>query len=330
VRISILLFKDCIAFPSISAMELLSKADEVRAGLTGDPGPFFEIELVAAGRGRTIRAAHGLPVRCHRSMRDDPDTDLVLVPAFDGDVEAQLEANRPAVDWIRRAHDAGAHVASICTGAFALAEAGLLDGREATTHWSAQGLFAARYPQVRLRPDGIIVDQGRVCTSGGATSYLNLLMFLVEKYCGVDVARFSAKMFLIDVHKGSQAAYAIFSSQKDHDDDAVLHAQELIEERRQEPLQVTELAREVAVSPRNFARRFKAATGNTPLEYIQRVRVEAAKRDLENTRRPVSEIGTRVGYEDVGSFRKVFSRVTGVSPVEYRRRYRPMQAQGQA
>lgn len=324
MRVSVLVFQGCMAMPSIASVELLRKSDLIRSALTGNPEPFFEMELVSTGRNRTVRASHGFPVRCDRTVRDSPIADLVLVPAFDGDVLAQMQENRSAIDWVRKAYDLGAHVASICTGAFLLAEAGLLNGRASTTHWNSQDLFRCRYPQVKLLPERIIVDEGRVCTSGGATSFLNLLMYIVEKYCGPETARLASKMLLIDLHKGSQNPYAMLSAQKEHGDLEVLRAQAIIEECFREPLRVTALAREVAVSPRHFVRRFKSATGNTPSGYIQRVKVEAAKRALENGRKPISDVAVEVGYEDVASFRNIFSRVTGISPTEYRRRYYPL------
>lgn len=326
MRVSVLVFHDCIAMPSISAMELLRKTNLIQTATTGDSAPFFEVGLVAAGKSRVVSACHGFPVHCDKTLDDPLMADLALVPAFDGDVLAQLEENRAAVAWVRRAYDLGADVASMCTGAFLLAEAGLLDGHAATTHWNSQNLFRRRYPQVKLLPDRIVVDEGRVCTSGGATSFLNLVMYLVEKYCGPETARAASKMFLIDLHKGSQNRYAALSAQKDHDDQEVQRAQDLIEERSGEPLRVTDLAREVAISPRHFVRRFKAATGSTPFEYVQRMKVEAAKQALESSRRPISEVATDVGYADVASFRNIFRRVTGVSPLEYRRRYSPLLA----
>jgi transcriptional regulator GlxA family with amidase domain len=326
MRISVLVFRDCMAMISISAVELLRKSDLIRAAVTGDPTPFFEVELVAADTHPTVIASYGFPVRCDRTLSDPPITDLVVVPAFDDDVVAQMERNRAAVEWVRAAYDHGADVASVCTGAFVLAEAGLLDGRTATTHWNSQDLFHERYPKVKLLSDRIILDEGRVCTSGGAMSFLNLVMYVVQKYCGEETARVASKICLIDLHKGSQDSYAIISGRKDHADLEVRTAQALIEKRLHDSLRVTDLAREVAISPRHFVRRFKAATGSTPVEYMQRMKVEAAKRALENSRTPISEVAVEVGYEDTASFRMLFKRVAGVSPTEYRRRFSPLLA----
>jgi len=227
------------------------------------------------------------------------------------------------VPWLRRMSLAGADVASACTGAFLVAEAGLLDGKSATTHWAFQQQFRERYPRVRLEPQAIVVDQGRVITAGGATSFLSLSLYLVERFLGVEVARAASKMFLVDVNKSPQGAYAIFGTQKAHGDEGILKAQNAIESELTHWLSVEDLARRVAMSRRNFVRRFKSATGNAPREYMQRVRVEAAKRALENTTGSVSAIAGDLGYEDVVAFRRLFIRWAGLTPAEYRARYGP-------
>jgi transcriptional regulator GlxA family with amidase domain len=314
-------FEGCTSLAPIGPMEILLAAGRIHASMTGAKEPFFSVRLISLGA-NPVMCANGFPVQCHATIADVERTDLVIVPAFDGDVLSQLAANCACVPWVKRMHDGGADIASICTGAFVLAEAGLLDGRSATTHWMAQDLFRLRYPGVRLVPDQIVVDHGRICTSGGATSFLTLSAYLVEKYCGAETARTVAKIFLIDINKGPQTAYAIFSSQKNHGDSAVREAQELIEGDVTHALGIAELARRVAMSRRNFIRRFKAATGNTPLEYTQRVRIESAKHALETGSESVDAIAGRTGYEDPGSFRAVFKKITGVSPIEYRKRYR--------
>ena len=319
--VSVLVFDECTSLAPIGAMEILMTAGRMHAAGTGSKEPFFNVRLVSLGDNPVI-SANGFPVQCHATISSVQRTDLVIIPALDGDVLSQLTANVACVPWVRRMHDGGADVASICTGAFVLAEAGLLDGRTATTHWIAQDLFRRRYPSVRLAADQIVVDHGRICTSGGATSFLTLTVYLVEKYCGPETGHAVAKVFLIDINKGPQTAYAIFSSQKNHGDDAVRAAQDLIEADVSRAVSVSELAKRVAMSKRNFIRRFKGATGNTPLEYMQRVRIEAAKQALEKGGESVDAIAGRTGYEDPGSFRAIFKRVTGVSPMEYRKRYR--------
>jgi transcriptional regulator GlxA family with amidase domain len=219
----------------------------------------------------------------------------------------------------------GADIMSACTGSFLLAEAGLLDGRTATTHWAFQALFTERYPSVRLAPQAILVDQGRIVTAGGATSFINLTLFLVERLLGQDVAWAASRMFLVDPNKSPQGAYAALSTQKGHDDKPILAAQEIIEREVGRLPQVDELARRVSLSRRTFVRRFHSATGNSPRAYTQRVRVEAAKRALERGD-SVSEVATRVGYDDAVAFRKLFVRLSGLTPAEYRSRYGPRAA----
>ena len=321
--VCVLVMDGCASLASIGPMDILSTAGRMHAQLRGEDqsDPFFRVRLVSTTRD-TVVSASNYSVHCHATIDKVRKTDLVIIPAFDGDVLTQMQGNRACIPWVRRMHDNGADVASICTGAFVLAETGLLDGKRATTHWMAQDLFRQRYPKVRVAPEQIVVDNGRICTSGGATSFLTLTAYLVEKYCGSQTARLVAKVFLIDVNKGPQTAYAIFSTQKNHSDSAILEAQALIERQQAPILSVTDLAAEVAMSRRNFIRRFKSATGNTPIEYIQRVRVESAKHALEGGDDPVDAIASRTGYDDAGSFRKIFKRVTGVSPIEYRRRSR--------
>jgi transcriptional regulator GlxA family with amidase domain len=321
--VSVLVLKGCTSLSSIAPMELLSTAGRLHAERMGDASaaPFFKVRLVSAGPNPVISSS-GFPVQCATTIDKVRKTDLVIIPALDGDVLAQLDMNHACVPWVRRMHDRGADVASICTGAFLLAETGLLEGKHATTHWRAEELFRRRYPGILLSSEQIIVDNGRVCTSGGATSFLTLTAYLVEKYCGAETARFISKIFLIDINKGPQTAYAIFSAQKNHPDEAIMEAQDLIERLGARCPSVPELAKRVAMSKRNFIRRFKSATGNTPIEYVQRVRVESAKHALESGGDPVDTIAGRSGYEDAGSFRKVFKRLTGVTPMEYRKRYR--------
>jgi len=320
--VCVLVFKGCTSLSSVGPMDLLWTAGRM-PGSNGVPEaePFFNVRLVSTGT-NPLMSPTGLPIHCHATLKEIKRTDLVIVPAFDGDVLSQLAANGAAAPWVWAMHDGGADVASICTGAFVLAEAGLLDGTTATTHWVAQDLFKQRYPRVRILPEQIVVDHGRVCTSGGATSFLTLVAYLVEKYRGPEAARWMAKIFLIDINKGPQTAYAIFSTQKNHVDRPILEAQEVIEHQGSREMSVADLASRVNMSTRNFIRRFKAATGNTPIEYIQRVRMETAKHALESGSEPVDSVASRIGYEDVGAFRSVFKRVTGVSPTEYRKRSR--------
>jgi transcriptional regulator GlxA family with amidase domain len=323
-RVHVLVLADCTTFVPVGVMDLLRKSIDLGATMPRR-GSAVIPKLVSAGEQTTLQGAGGLTVECDATLRTAGPADLIVVPALDPDIEQHLALNKQVVPWLRRAFSAGADVASACTGAFVLGEAGLLDGRAATTHWAFQGLLAQRHPRIRLQPQAILVDQGRVVTAGGATSFINLALFLVERLLGSNVAWAASRMFLIDPNKAPQGAYAMFSSQKSHGDDGILCAQELIEADVGRVPPVDAIARRVAMSPRNFARRFHTATGNTPREYIQRVRIEAAKRMLENGQ-GVGEIARRVGYGDAVGFRKLFVRTTGLTPADYRARYGPRSA----
>jgi len=327
LRVHVLALPECTTFVPVGMIELLRKSIELASATPGlrvrRP---VELRLVAPAR--TITGAGGLTLSSDATLADAGPCDLVIAPALDPELVDRLDKNRAAVKWLAQKFRAGADVASACTGSFLLAEAGILDGRTATTHWAFQTLFAARYPRVRLAPQAVLVDQGRVVTAGGATSFVNLALFLVERLLGADVARAASKMFLVDVNKSPQGAYAIFSTQKAHSDEAILRVQTSIEAELAEPPSVDDLARRARMSRRNFARRFVLATGNTPRVYLQRVRIEAAKRALETTGEPVSAIADGVGYRDAVAFRKLFVRLTGLTPAEYRSRYGERTAPG--
>jgi len=325
LSVHVLALHDCTAFVPVGVMDLLRKSLELCGTLPG-PAPRISAKLVSAGPSKNLRAAGGLELRCDATLRDAGRADLIVVPAVDPDIDEHLARNEAVTPWLRRQFQAGADVASACTGAFILGAAGLLRGRAATTHWAFQPLLAERYPGVRLKPQAVLVDQGRVVTAGGATSFINLTLFLVERLLGPQVAWAASRMFLVDPNKAPQGAYAMFSSQKSHGDTGILRAQELVEADVASVPAVEDLARQVAMSSRTFVRRFHAATGNTPRDYIQRVRVEAAKRLLENGPGSVGEVARHVGYGDVVAFRRLFTRTTGLTPADYRARYGPRSA----
>ncbi len=326
LRVHVLALHDCAPIVPIGMIDLLRKSiDLSRTVPSARPQRKLELSLVAPGDKLAVTAAGGVVLRCDTSLRTAGRCDVAVVPALDPDVVSRLEQNRIVVPWLRRVYARGADVVSACTGTFLLAEAGLLDGRTATTHWAFQALLAQRYPKLRVLPQAVLVDQGRIVTAGGATSFLNLALFLVERLLGQDVAWAASRMFLIDPNKSPQGAYAAFSTQKDHGDGPILRAQELIESEVARAPAVDELARRVALSRRTFVRRFHLATGNAPRDYIQRVRVEAAKRALERGD-SVAAVAGRVGYDDAVAFRKLFVKLSGLTPAEYRSRYGPRAA----
>ena len=254
-------------------------------------------------------------------LSDVEKTDLVIIPAMTGDMVKNLADNEPFVPWIIRQHQRGAEVASLCVGAFLLASTGLVDGRKCATHWMAANDFRKMFPAVDLVEDKIITDDKGIYTSGGAFSYLNLILYLIEKYAGRDVAVFCSKAFQIEIDRHSQSPFIIFNGQKEHEDDLIKKAQEFIEKNVGEKITVDQLAAQLAVGRRNFERRFKKATANTVVEYIQRVKIEAAKASLERSLDNVNEVMYNVGYTDPKAFRIAFKKITGLSPVQYRAKY---------
>lgn len=298
--------------------KVLSQVNDLLAG-AGQP-PAFHIELVGLTRDKTFN--QGLfTLHAHRTIAEEFRTDLIIIPAPHGDLAEAVALNAPFLPWIRQQHARGAEVASLCLGAFLLAATGLMDGRQCATHWLGAPQFAAMYPAVHLVGEQVITDEQGLYSSGGAYSYLNLILYLIEKYVSRDMAVCCAKVFQIDIGRRSQAPFVIFRGQKDHDDEPIKKTQEFIEQHFAEKLSVDELAALSCLSRRNFERRFKKATTNTVAEYIQRVKIEAAKMSLETSQENVNEVMYSVGYADAKAFRTLFKRLTGVSPLAYRERY---------
>lgn len=248
-------------------------------------------------------------------------TDLIIIPAIHTEQAEGIERNREFIPWMINHYKNGAELASFCIGAYLLAATGLLNGKKCATHWAHANDFRKMYPDVNLVDDRIMTAEDGIYTSGGAYSYLNLLLYLIEKNAGREAAIMASKMFMIDIDKESQSPFIIFEGQKDHGDKLVRKAQKMIEDNYLLKMTVEDLASELAISRRSLERRFKKATSNTIVEYIQRVKVEAAKKGFETTRKNVSEIMYEVGYSDTKSFRNVFKRITGLTPLDYRNKY---------
>lgn len=282
--------------------------------------PVFKVALAACS-GEVLFHDGFFSVRPHLLINEIRRTDLVLIPAVRPDFRDAIAANQEIVAFISEQYKQGASVASICTGAFLLAATGLLNGHHCSTHWSAVNAFRKMFPGVHVTPDKVITDENGVYTNGGALSFFNLLLYLIEKYYDRETAVYCAKFFQIDLERASQSPFMIFSGQKEHDDEEIKQAQYYIEEHLHEKITVEDLARQFCLGRRSFDRRFKAATGNTPLEYLQRVRIEAAKAELEASRKTVQEIMYETGYCDIKAFRAVFRKNTGLSPLEYRNKF---------
>jgi transcriptional regulator GlxA family with amidase domain len=284
------------------------------------PSPYFQV-AIASVTGKPVECLNSVVIKPHFSIKDVGHTDLIIISAEDlPALEETYQQTRP---WLLRHYSQGATLASVCTGAFLLAETGLLKGKRATTHWGFAELFRSRYPEVDLRIESLITDEGNLLCAGGAFSYFDLSLYLVERYCGFEVASQCGRSLLLDLGRRSQTPYAIFEYQKHHQDEQILKAQNLIEKNYAGEFNMDVLADQIGMGLRNFKRRFRSATGDSPLAYIQRYRIEAAKRLLENTRSTISEICYQIGYEDMGFFRRIFKRQVGLTPYEYRQRIHP-------
>lgn len=256
-----------------------------------------------------------------QTIKDVNKTDLIIIPAVNGDMEKVIEINKDFLPWINKQHHNGAEVASLCVGAFILASTGLLKGKKCATHWLGANDFRKMFPDVELVSEKIITDEQGIYSSGGANSFWNLLLYIIEKYTDRDLAITMSKYFEIEIDRYNQSSFIIFQGQKDHEDEPVKQAQEFIEKNYHERITVEQLTTMLALSRRNFERRFKKATSNTVVEYMQRVKIEAAKKGLETGRKNVNELMYEVGYSDTKAFRTVFKRTTGLSPIEYRNKY---------
>ena len=282
--------------------------------------PIFKIQLV--GLSKEIVQRNGLyTVQPDCLIQDVKKTDLIIIPAMHGDMQKAMELNKDFIPWIVQHYKAGAEVASFCIGTFFLAATGLLNGKKCATHWVAANDFRVMFPEANLVDDKIMTEEDGLYTSGGAYSFLNLIAYLIERYAGRDMAILISKSFMIDIDRFSQSPFIIFSGQKAHDDEPIRKAQELIEANFQDKMTVDELAAQLCIGRRNLERRFKKATANTVVEYIQRVKIEAAKKNLETGRKNVNEVMYDVGYSDTKAFRTVFKKITGLSPIEYRNKY---------
>ena len=301
----------------IGAYEIFTKASE-HWEEQGNP-PTLKIELVGISEKTEV---YGLfAVKPHAHIRSVSQTDLIIIPSLARDFRKVVEGNHLLLDWVTTHYRSGSEVATMCTGAFMLASAGLLDGRSCATHWSAADTFRSMFPDVNLKAETLITDEKGIYTNGGAYSFLNLVIYLIEKYFDRQTAIYCSKVFQVEMDRHSQSEFMIFKGQKSHGDDVVKKAQTYLETNLQEKISVDNLSSMFAVSRRNFDRRFIKATGNTPLEYSQRVRIEIAKKCFETTRKNINEVMYEVGYSDDKAFRDVFRKFTGLSPIEYKRKY---------
>jgi transcriptional regulator GlxA family with amidase domain len=302
----------------VGTFKIFTRANDYRRQW-GKP-ELFKIEL--AGLTKKVDYHQGIfSVKPHKNISEIRKTDLIIIPAIGKDVNRMLALNQEMIPWIHNQYVKGSEVASICTGAFILAATGLLKDRSCSTHWVMEQTFRKMFPEVNLQPGKLITDEKGIYTNGGAFSFLHLVLYLVEKYYDRETAILCSKVFQVDIDRNSQSPFTIFSTQHDHQDELVKKAQDLIEQGREEELSSEQIANRLAISRRNFDRRFINATGFTPAEYRKRVKVELAKKAFESSRKQIQEVMYDVGYSDVKAFREVFRSITGLTPLEYRSKY---------
>jgi transcriptional regulator GlxA family with amidase domain len=298
--------------------QILSEVNSLRVARGNTP--LFKIQLVGLVQETSQR--NGLfTVNPDVLIGDVKKTDLIIIPAIHGIQDNAFELNKAFIPWIQQQYEQGAEVASFCIGTFFLAATGLLKGKHCATHWRFVNEFRNMFPDANLVDDKIMTEDSGLYTSGGAYSYLNLLLYIIEKYAGRDIAILISKAFMIDIDRHSQSPFIMFEGQKAHEDEPVKKAQEFIENNFQEKITVDELANMLALGRRSLERRFKTATCNTVTEYIQRVKIEAAKKNLESGRKNINEVMYGVGYSDTKAFRTTFKKITGLSPVAYKNKY---------
>jgi transcriptional regulator GlxA family with amidase domain len=319
-RVTILGLYNSMATTIFGPMDIFNQAGRLWNRVNKSPqDPCFDV-TVASADGQPIQCLNNIQIQPHCSIKTVQETDLIIIASATY-IEQIIQTGPGLVPWIRRQYDQGAHVASICTGVFLLAETGLLDGKSATLHWGFTEMFRRKYPQVNLKQDQMFIDQGRLYCSAGVNAGMDLSLYLVEKFCGRQTALQSAKTMILDLGREMQTPYICYLFPEDHGDPVVLKAQKWLEQRCTQSIDYDELAEKFRVSRRSLERRFKQATGVTPLGYLQRLRVETAKRLLEDGSRTFNEITYLVGYEDIPFFRKVFIKLTGLRPKEYQHRF---------
>ncbi|TQR64764.1 GlxA family transcriptional regulator [Acinetobacter sp. RF14B] len=276
---------------------------------------------VASPDGQAVRCINGLELQAHCAYHEIKNADILVVPTIAAPILEVLEQNRSLIEFLKTAHTQAILIAGNCTGNFFLAEAGILDDRVATTHWGFQDMFRLRYPQVKLNADLMISRDQHIYCAGGGLAWFDLGLHLIERFHGFEVAMQSAKSFVIDYQRDSQLSYSLLKIGKPHQDELVQKVQDWLQQNFDRNFVLHELAGQFNVTTRTLIRRFKQALDVPPNQYLQAIRIEAARKRLEETDQAVDLVMQHVGYQDPSSFRRLFHRKTGLTPLEYRRRF---------
>ena len=279
--------------------------------------PRFRVRIASID-GKMVQSLCSLGLTPQCAIRDIRKTDIIVLPASGLDLQERIARNTALLPWLRKWHARGAWIAGICSGVAFLAEAGLLDGKQATTHWAVAEAMRKRYPKVTWLPEQFVTEDGRMLCSGGLYASIDVSLYLVEKFCGHEIALQCAKSMLVSMPRSSQAGYSVVPLSRPHSDDRIRQAEQYLQKHFDRGVSIDDLAVEMGMSPRTLIRHFKAATGRLPGEYIQTLRMSAAKEQLESGKVPIQDVCEKIGYEDVAFFRSLFKRHTGMTPAEYR------------
>lgn len=317
-HVSILALKDSNFASIVDARTVFLKVNDLL--IASKQKKVFDVQVV--GTNNETRVSNGLFTIQPEALTERlQKTDLIIIPALNGDMMTATHNNRFFIDWIVKQYKKNAEIASLCTGTFMMAFSGLLKNKKCTTHWQYANEFRHFYPNVELIDEKIIVEHNGLYSSGGNNAYWNLLLFLIEKYVNRETSIQIAKYFVVNLDKVNQTPFVIFNGLKDHEDTQILQAQEYIEKNYPNKITVDELSTQLHLTRRTFERRFKKCTHCSVIEYLQKVRIEASKKELEAGRKSIDDIIQEVGYSDPQTFRDIFKRVTGTTPIEYKNRY---------
>lgn len=312
IQVGVLAISGCLTSAVYGVIEILALANSLVES------ELFKTKVFTVD-GHPVTSYTGSTIAPEGAL-DDAQLDIMILPPIMDALEEVLNTER-IVEWLADHHTSGGQVATVCAGSFLLAETGMLDGRDATTHWNLAEMFRRRYPAVNLQVQRLLVDCGDYICCGGVSAWMDLALHLVTRHAGREISRQCAKILLMDPHREHQTPYGMGGFQKNHNDAAILKAQTLIEEKYATSIAIGEIAREVALGERTFQRRFRLATGQSPSLYLQQVRMEAAQVLLETTDKSVEAVAETVGYSDYSAFRKLFKRIMGTTPSAHRQRF---------
>lgn len=328
--VTVVLLDDGLSSTAVIPVEIFHSAGALWNEIHDrEPEPAFRVTTVSLDGGR-VRSPTGVDIMPQASLGEIEKTDVVIMPTSGLELDGKLIQNRALAPWLRKHYDAGAYVCGVCMGSAYLAEAGLLDGRIATTHWAVAEQFARRYPQVNWRPDLFITEDARLLCSGGLYASMDLSLYMVEKLCGHEIAVQCAKAMLLPRPRAQQAGYAVLPLSPPHENDKIRAAEAYLQANYRQDISTDDLARRAGLGARTFVRHFKAATGRHPNAYLQAVRIATAKAILEREGAPIQQVSSAVGYDDVTFFRSLFKRSTGMTPAEYRAQFGPLRVGGHA